>query len=187
MDSTLARPMTITITTVPPQVLINGLCIQSAPTVSDMYAVLGQPSRIDSGEKPAPAGHRNNQIHVFDELGLTLIEHHYTRLVQGLSCWFDTEERLFRFTPKCRFQGQLVFERVTMPLGGDVRAFLVSSPFAFSDHFAGTCRHEFDGFSIIVDSRGRRLPSGRRSKLRHVTYISLSWRHDNWHRPADPT
>jgi hypothetical protein len=70
-----------------------------------------------------------------------------------------------------------------MPLGGDVRAFLATSPFAFSDYFAGTWRHAFDGVSIIVDSRGRRLPSGRRSKVRHVTYVSLSWPHDNWQQP----
>jgi hypothetical protein len=184
MDSTLARRTTITVTRQPAQVCIDGFCIQSAPTVAEMHAVLGQPSRIDAGEKPAPAGHRNNRVHIFDDLGVTFNEHHYTQLAQGITCWFDVEEPPFQFTPKCTFQGQLVFERVTMPLGGDVRAFLAASPYAFTDHFAGTWRYEFEGFSVIVASRGTRLPSGRRSKVRRVTDISLSWPHDNWQPPA---
>ena len=44
-------------------------------------AVLETPARTEEPSPPAPYGHRNNQIHLFDDLGLYLIEHHATRLV----------------------------------------------------------------------------------------------------------
>ncbi len=50
-----------------PAVIINGLVITAAPSVPELYAVLGQPSRVVSASGPAPPGHRNNHIHVYDQ------------------------------------------------------------------------------------------------------------------------
>jgi hypothetical protein len=48
-----------------PKVVVGGFVIETAPTVTELHAVLGSPSRIDSGAQPVPVGHRNNQIHVY--------------------------------------------------------------------------------------------------------------------------
>ena len=59
-------------------VLVNELAIASAPPINALIEVLGKASRVDGGVTPAPWGHRNNQIHVFDDLGVYVNEHHFT-------------------------------------------------------------------------------------------------------------
>jgi hypothetical protein len=86
-----------------PKVVVGGFVIETARTVTEFHAVLGSPSRIDSGARPAPVGHRNNQLHEF---------------------------------------------------------------------------------AIHVHTRVRKLPSGRRSRVRQVIEVSVSWPHDNWDSPA---
>src|SRR4029450_7141429 len=62
----------------------------------DAYTrLLGSPSRTESPGAPAPAGHRNNQIHFFDNLGIYLNEHHATRLIQGVTFAVDCEHVVF--------------------------------------------------------------------------------------------
>jgi hypothetical protein len=168
-----------------PRVVVAGLTITTAPTVSELHAVLGPPSRIDNGERPAPVGHRNNQIHVYDGLGLTFNEHHYTRRAQAVCCWFGTDEPRFRFTPQQSFAGRLVFNGVVMPLGGDERAFFTAAPFEFIESLGGVWSVRLAGFSIHVQARGLRLRSGSRSRVRQIIEVSVSWPHDNWGPPAD--
>jgi len=67
---------TITVLRSGRRVLINEFVVETAPTISELYGVLGRPTRIDSGEQLAPVGHRNNQTHVYDDSGLTINEHH---------------------------------------------------------------------------------------------------------------
>jgi hypothetical protein len=168
-----------------PKVILGGLVIETAPTVAELHAALGPPSRIDTGELPAPVGHRNNQVHVYDALGLTLNEHHHTRLAQAACCWFGTDEPRFRFTPRQPFAGRLVFGGVVMPLGGDEEAFFAAAPFEFIESLGGVWSVRLAGFSVHVQTRGPKLPSGRRSRLRQVIEVSLSWPHDNWGAPAN--
>lgn len=163
---------------------INGLLIETAPSVDELYAVLGQPSRVDTGERPAPVGHRNNHIHVYDESGLTLNEHHYTRRVQCLSCWFETDDPPYRFTPRQPFTGRLLLEDVEMPLGGKPGEFFAKSPIKFISEFGGIWTYKFDGFDVHVGTRGAKLRSGRRSKVLRITHVNVSWPHDNWGKPV---
>ncbi|MDZ4821100.1 MAG: hypothetical protein SGJ20_19215 [Planctomycetota bacterium] len=168
----------------PPCVCVDDFRITTAPTVAAMHQRFGTPSRIDTGETPAPAGHRNNQIHVYDELGITLNEHHHTRLLQLVTCWFATDDPHYRFTPHSNFTGQLQFENVTMPLGGDIRQFLGLSPFQLNCVLTGSWSYVNNEFAIFVNSRGRRLPSGRRSKVQSILSIDLFWPHDLWQEPV---
>jgi hypothetical protein len=156
-----------------PKVVVGGLVIETAPLAHALHAVLGPPSRIDAGERPTPVGHRNNQIHVFDRLGLTLNEHHHTRRVQGLCCWFGTDEPRFPFTPGQPFTDRLVFGGVVMPPGGYERKFFAISPFEFVESLGGVWSLRLGGFSVHIQSRGSKLPSGRRSRVRQVIEVSL--------------
>ncbi len=47
--------------------------------------MLGQPQRVAPAGPPAPVGHRNNHVHFYDHLGITLSEHHYTYQIQMMS------------------------------------------------------------------------------------------------------
>lgn len=170
---------TIEVATDPPRVVIDGLTIVSAPTVEKLHVVLGRPGRIESGETPAPVGHRNNQIHIYDQLGLVFHEHHYTRRAESIWCWFEVEDRRYRFTPHESFRGHLLFDGVEMPFGGLETSFLDFSPFHFVRELGDVWNFAFDGFGIFVHSRGPFLPSGRRSKVRRITDVSISWPHDN--------
>jgi hypothetical protein len=178
------RSTVLAVTTEPASISVNGFCARAAPTVLEMYTVLGKPSRIDAGETPAPVGHRNNQIHVFDELGVTFNEHHYTRLVQEIACWFNTKDPEYRFTPKNDFGGQLICDGVVLPLSGEVRKFLSAAPWVFEGGFGGAWQYRFGGLSVFVSSRGPKLPSGRRSKIREIVSVSFSFSHDCWQEPT---
>jgi hypothetical protein len=167
-----------------PAVDVNGFRVVTAPSVAEIYAVLGKPSRIDTGASPAPAGHRNNQIHVYDDLGITFIEHHYTQLVENVQCWFPTCDPEYRFTPQRDYSGSLIIDGIQMPIGGEVEKFLERSPISFSDGFGGSWQLNVNDFSIFVSSRGKLLPSKRRSKIMEITSISFSWPHDNWQAPS---
>ena len=176
--------VTVHVFTVSPRIVVNGLSITTAPVVSKLHVVLGQPDRIDTGPVPAPYGHRNNQIHVYDRLGVTFNEHHYTRRAQDIWCWFDTSELVYRFTPKEPFLGKLFFNETEIPLGGSEQKFMQSSPFKFQHTLGHVWSFRFEGFSLRANERGQKLPSGRRSRKRQVTDISISWPHDDWASPA---
>jgi hypothetical protein len=167
------------------RIVVEGLIVETAPTVTELYAVLGPPTRVDSGESPAPVGHRNNQIHIYEDCGLTINEHHYTRRVQGLCCWFETDDPAFRFTPRHAFTGKLMFELVEMPRGGRDEEFVAVSPFRFVPGLGGVWTYKFDGFAVYLDARGAKLKSGRRSKVRRIVMVSVSWPHDNWSMPVE--
>lgn len=78
-----------------PAVIVNGLRIRTAPPVEELLAVIGTPTRIDTGPKPAPLGFRNNQQHVFDSLGVHVNEHHHTTRAQAIGAALSVEERRY--------------------------------------------------------------------------------------------
>ncbi|WP_449301093.1 DUF7738 domain-containing protein [Pirellulimonas nuda] len=148
-----------------------------------MYDLLGPPDRVDSGTLPAPVGHRNGLRHIYDALGITMNEHHYTYRITCVDCWFSSSDPEYDFTPKCDFAGHIVVDGKELSLRGDVRGLLADAPVEFEGGFGGRWHYAFDGFCIFVSSRGRLLPSGRRSKVRNVTSVSISWPHDPWQKP----
>jgi hypothetical protein len=161
-------------------VTVNSFFIQKAPALEEVYKVLGKPNRIDIGQTPAPYGHRNNHIHVYDELGLKINEHLFTGRIQEICCSFETEEPLYRFTPITPFKGSLTFDSQSMPLGGVVNSFLQVSPLPFEAQFGDAYFLKFAEFSIYLISRGDKLRSGRRSKSKKRVEMSISLPHDDW-------
>src|SRR5690242_9692014 len=71
----------------------NGTVIESSPSVPQLHALLGPPNLVNSGPIPAPVGHRNNQRHIYNDLGICFIEHHHTRRLTCCSIVFDTKSR----------------------------------------------------------------------------------------------
>ncbi len=78
-DLNLNRPAVIQVFLSPPHVVLNGTTVRSALPIDELLRVIGSPSRVYTGWQPAPAGHRNNPVHVFDELGLTVSGWHDRR------------------------------------------------------------------------------------------------------------
>ncbi|APR80788.1 Hypothetical protein A7982_06135 [Minicystis rosea] len=165
---------------------MNGLEITSAPPMRAIYGVLGEPSRVHVPVPAAPPGHRNNQIHVYDALGVRVNEHHFTFLAQELGLTFDCDDPAFAFTPKEPFRGELVIDNRSMPLGGPEADFVRACPLPLEHTMAGVWRWEAGGFFVGLDARGDRLSTGRRSRNRRVIGLSISWPHDPWDRSARP-
>jgi hypothetical protein len=175
----------ITVSKNPGLVKINGFAISTAPKMEELLEVLGKATRIDS--TPAPAGQRHNQIHVYDESGIYIHEHHFTRRAECLSIALDVKEPQFGYVPKYPYTGEFRLGGILMPLGRTEIEFLQVSPFRFQDMGRGSWSAEFEGFSIYFTTQGRILPSGSRSKSRHIITLSLTWPHDPTQAPESQT
>ncbi|WP_425396551.1 hypothetical protein [Aeoliella sp.] len=169
---------------------INGMPIQAADSVARFHSLFGTPTRIDPAGPPAPAGHRNNYIHFYDHLGVYLNEHHFTYQIQEVGFVLDIDEAAH---PTERpFTGQLHVGGITLSPSATEDT-LAESSLSFTSKLRGSWSTEIQsglpGISIYVsiDSNGRRLPSGRRSKVRQLLSVSLGLHHDPWdttHRPS---
>ena len=168
----------------PPVVIVNGLYIETAPPVAELLAVMGTPTRIDTGPTPAPPGFRNNQQHVFDALGAHVNEHHHTRRAQAIGIALSVDERRYGFTPAAPFTGELLLDGVRMPLRATESEFLEAAPWKFEPFLAGEWHYDFDGFSVGFSAVGPRLVSGSRSKRRVVVEVDIEWPHDPHGEPA---
>jgi hypothetical protein len=168
----------------PPAVVVNRLRIEAAPPIAELLGVIGTATRISTGPKAAPPGFRNNQLHVFDLLGVHVNEHHHTRRAQEIGIALSVQEHRYGFTPTSAFGGTLLFDGVPMPLSATEAEFLRAAPWPLEHFIAGNWSYKFDGFFVGFEALGQKLPSGRRSKQRRVVEVSISWPHDDWGEPA---
>lgn len=141
--------------------LLNGQLFQSPVQPSDYAAVLGVPGRVEEPSTPAPYGHRNNQIHLFDEFGLYLIEHHATRLIDAVVFVLWLEESPFK--PAREFGGHLSVGGVNVRPGMLVSDFACST-IAFKGPVGGLWSAERNGIWIGLKAQGIRQRNGRRGK-----------------------
>jgi len=150
--------------------LLNGRLFQTPVLPTEYAAVLASPVRVVEPSPPAPYGHRNNQIHLFDELGLYLIEHHATRLVDAavFVLWLDESA----FKPACEYSGELEI--------GDVRFFPGITPqdysrgtIAFEGPVLGLWKAHRDGIWIGLNAKKLRQPNGRRGKRLRFVDVSI--------------
>jgi len=161
---------------------LNGCPIAAAQPVAWFHALLGEPDRIISAGSPAPVGHRNPQIHYYDHLGITLNEHHFTYLVQSVTVVLDTAGAIH---PTLRpFSGLLEVGGVVLK-SGCVDRVLRDSALPFHSQLKGTwfalARSSTDQeITVAIDTAGRKLASGRRSKVRRVLTVALCLAHDPW-------
>ncbi|XVJ59575.1 MAG: hypothetical protein HEQ23_09280 [Tepidisphaera sp.] len=96
--------------------VINGSFIRHQCDPQAFYTALGRPDRICTGKIPAPVGHRNNHVHVYDELGICLFDNHRTLRITALLCLFDTNYLPER--PQNPFRGELSIDAhpITNPI-----------------------------------------------------------------------
>jgi hypothetical protein len=150
--------------------VLNGRAFHFPVEPAEYATTLQMPVRVVEPSPPAPYSHRNNQIHVYDELGLYLIEHHGTRLIDAVVFVLWLEEATFK--PSREFVGALTI--------GGVRFFKGMTE---RDHFGGTIKFEGPDLGLWKASRGgvwigftgkgRRYPSGRRGKLLRFVDVSI--------------
>jgi hypothetical protein len=161
-------------------VIISGHPIPEAVQPSWLHAVLGIPDRVVDPAPPAPAGHRNNQIHVYDDLGLYFHEHHWTRLAVDLVFVLWPEEEGGAFTPCRAFWGHLKLHDYLVPAGASESQLIRDCPIPFEESLSGHWRAESGQFSVGMFAKGAKLRSGGRSKSRRLVSIDVSWLHDPW-------
>ena len=75
--------------------MINGHRLYGQVMLNRYEEAFGRPTRSFPAGPPAPVGHRNNQVHVFDTKGIYLTEHHASRLIQSVNFVLDPTESLF--------------------------------------------------------------------------------------------
>lgn len=150
--------------------LLNGRLFQSAVRPTDYAEVLESPARIIEPTPPAPYGHRNNQIHLFDRLGLYLIEHHATGLIGGVVFVLWLEESAFK--PNCEFSGELTIGGVRFFAGMTPRDYS-GGAIAFEGPVLGSWNAHRDRIWIGLNAKGMRQPSGRRGKRLRFVDVSV--------------
>jgi hypothetical protein len=163
--------------------IIQGTAITTAPSVAELHALLGPPSRIAEPTVRAPVGHRNNHFHVYDTAGLYFQEHHYTRRIAGCEVVFHPEELSVPFGARQPYSGQLRLGIRDFAADGDVAELVRGCGITFEPSLAGWLVARRDQFSAILTCKGAKLPSGQRSRTLRVVSVSLGWPHDPWGAP----
>lgn len=163
---------------------INGTPLGSSGPASQFHAIFGIPDRIvDASSTPAPLDHRNNQFHYFDAQGVTLNEHHYTHQIQAINFVLDTN--LSHHPTKHAFRGAINVGSLQIVIGTLERRLSVSD-LTFTAQLPGTwfakVRSSVDGqtITVAVSTKGPKMASGKRSKTRVITSVSLCLAHDPW-------
>ncbi len=163
--------------------VIAGKIVTTAPTISELHALLGPPSRIAEPAVKAPVGHRNNCWHVYDSAGIFFYEHHYTRRISGCGIVYQPDDALARNAPRQSFSGSLRLGACDVLPQTSLADLLRGCGIAFKRTLIGF-RASRDDFSVILSCNGVKLPSGRRSKTLRLVSVELSWPHDPWGTPA---
>jgi hypothetical protein len=163
-------------------IIISGHPIPEAVRPPWLHVVLGIPDRVVDPAPPPPVGHRNNPIHVYDDLGLYFHEHHWTRLAMDLVFVFWPEEEGYAFTPRRAFSGKLKLHDYLVPAGASESQFIRKAPIPFEEYLSGHWRAESGRFSVGMAAKGAKLRSGSRSRRRRVVSIDVSWPHDPWRK-----
>ena len=80
----------------PDGIEIDNWVVRETLCLDERSKVLGPPDRTVEPSTPAPMGYRNNQMHMYDGLGLYLNEHHATRRIQDVTFVFNIADTPFR-------------------------------------------------------------------------------------------
>lgn len=148
---------------------MNGELFDAKVVLDHYRTVLGPPSRTIEAGGPAPVGHRNNQVHLFDDAGIYLTEHHASRLVESVNFVLDVSESLFPLEEA--FSGSLTVFGLPMYAGMKEE----DLPSHFQRDLPGEYSVAADKCWVSISTIGHRTPSGRRSKPRYVVSVSVSF------------
>lgn len=165
-------------------VSINDIPLVTAGPQKNFYTLFGKPDRMaDASKISAPPGHRNNQIHFYETLGVTLNEHHDTCQIQEVTFIFDVELATHPTTDP--FRGRMTIGGVPI-VAGALERHLSDSSLTFTATLPGTwftkigSNVDDQAISVAVSTMGPKLRSGRRSKTRVIASVSLRLPHDPW-------
>ncbi len=129
---------------------------------------LGNPDRTIEEGSPAPYGHRNNQVHVFDRFGFYLTEHHSSRMIESINFVLDVRDSPFPIEQE--------FSGVIDLFGNEIRAGSQESELAGAGlkwHLPGEYGFGNDRCWIGVSTMGRKGRDGKRRKPRFVVRVSV--------------
>jgi hypothetical protein len=163
-------------------IIISGQPIPEVVQPTWLHEMLGIPDRVVDPAPPAPVGHRNNLIHVYDDLGLYFHEHHWTRLAMDLVFVFWPEEEHYAFTPRRAFSGHLKLDDYLVTGGASESQLIRGCPIPFEEYLSGQWRAKSGRFSVGMVVKGAELRSGGRSKKRSAVSIDVPWPHDPWRK-----
>lgn len=160
------------------RLILCGREFREAVPPAALHEVLGPPSRIDEPATPAPVGHRNNQVHVYDEAGIYFYEHHFTRLAESVAFCLAPSLESNWLTPAAGFTGRLSVDGFVVSPSAKERDFAECPvPFRYDFH---AWQVKLGAISVFCPVRGARLPSGRRSKAWRVVGVHVGLPHDPW-------
>jgi hypothetical protein len=142
--------------------------------LKEFIEVLGEPSKTISAGGPPPAGHRNNQIHFYDEMGISLNEHHATCLIQGVNVVFEPKE--VPFPTQQSFGGELLIGGKPLNAEIGLRDFLKTSTIEFHPHLGYCWFSDGERISISLMTYAEKLRTGRQSRIRRLSYVALDFR-----------
>jgi hypothetical protein len=140
-------------------------------TPKRFWDVLGEPSRIVDPCEPPPPGHRNNQLHIYDDHGLVLIEDHATYLVTSVEFVFLLAD--YRHSLRKAFTGTLEVGDMVVHQGSTAREVLDNSGFPFRRFVSGMYSAKPHDLYVAFHSSGAKLPSGRRSRKEQLTAVTV--------------
>lgn len=156
----------------PNEFLICGESMFSECAPAELHRLLGEPTTISAGRTPAPAGHRNNQIHLWHNRGLYSIEHHARRLLQGVGFVFNNEEAPHGL--QANFSESLVISGFPIRSGMSEKE-LSAIPLGFRGALAGSWTHSEGSLHLFLSTAGRKRPGRRRTKTRYLTDVYVSF------------
>ena len=158
----------------PNSLVLAGLSIPHALPASSFHDLLGAPNRIIAAGQPAPAGHRNNHIHIYDDLGIYINEHHYTYLLSSVTFVLDTAHS--SFPSQNPFRGCL-----------EIGGLKITQPFAENDIMQTGLpfRAKLRGsWTLNTDSTHWISLNSKRNVVHAVSVCVPHDPHDDTHRPT---
>jgi hypothetical protein len=147
---------------------INGQLFDNKLPLERYQDVLGPPSRTIDAGPPAPYGHRNNKVHVFDSEGIYLTEHHASRLIESVNFVLDPADS--PFPAEKAFDGGLEVDGQTIRAGmseGEIESAHLTCD------LPGEYSVKLKNCWIGISALGRRDARGKRRKPRCVVRVSV--------------
>jgi hypothetical protein len=147
---------------------INGHLFTGKQPLREYSTILDQPSRTVPAGPPAPAGHRNNMVHIYDSLGIYLTEHHQTKLIESINVYFDVTESPFPM--RCCFTGFAAIEHNKILPSMAAADLNVQY---FTNSLPGEYQKDLANCWVNVKTARRRDSRGRRRRSRYVVGIAF--------------
>jgi hypothetical protein len=141
--------------------------------LENYVGLIGKPTRTLSGP-PAPYGHRNNQIHVYDAFGFYLNEDHATGKIGEVT--FVLDETRGTFPVSKPFQGKLEVGGVLFYPSMEEREYPTEASIRFERVLPGRYKAESGDVAIYLTANKKKDPSKRRPvKQRSFVEVSIDF------------